>query len=108
MGIMIRLHEEIEKYDWHLDDTDENGLCRLVVPAVNICLAMVTTKIVALCFDDHAPVHYLMDDNYRLYYCTRNERIIEQFFPMQEYLKWKHSSFPGFPFMGYPILDNTL
>lgn len=99
IGISIRPREEIEKYDWSLNETDESGFFGLVVPAVDLHQAKGDTEIVAVCLDTHEPVFYLMGSDFGLYYCHWSDEIVEQFFPMQDYRRWKNSWKWGFDFL---------
>ena len=81
--------EEIQKpgYDWELNVLDEYGLQR-TVRADSLLQAGCGTRIVAVCLQKHEPV-YLMDHNARLYYYHGFDDIINQYFPMDEFLTWK-------------------
>ncbi len=81
--------EEIQKpgYDWELNELDDYGLQR-AVRAGSLLQAGCETRIVAVCLQKHEPV-YLMDHDARLYYYHGFDDIINQYFPMDEFLTWK-------------------
>lgn len=89
MRLQIRPREEIQKHDWYLvSETDEYGL-ETVVQADSFLQADNNTKIVAVCFQRNEPV-YLMGRDARLYYHIGSDDIINQFFPMDDFLRWKN------------------
>ena len=90
MGISIRSNEEVQDFDWVLDETDESGFFQLAVPAVDIHQAG-NPEIVAVCLQERYPVYYLMDADCRLYYSHWSDRFVEQFFPIEAYLRWRNS-----------------
>ena len=81
--------EEIQRsgYDWEFNELDEYGLQR-TVRADSLLQAGCETRIVAVCLQKHEPV-YLMDHDARLYYYHGFDDIINQYFPMEEFLTWK-------------------
>ena len=81
--------EEIQRsgYDWELNELDDHGLQR-AVRAGSLLQAGCETRIVAVCLQKHEPV-YLMDHDARLYYYHGFDDIIDQYFPMEEFLTWK-------------------
>ena len=82
--------EEIQRsgYDWELNELDDHGLQR-AVRAGSLLQAGCETRIVAVCLQKHEPV-YLMDHDARLYYYHGfDDDIINQYFPMEEFLTWK-------------------
>jgi hypothetical protein len=89
-SLSFRPREEIPKhgYDWELyDELDEYGLPR-IVRADSLLQAGGGTRIAATCLQKHEPV-YLMDHDARLYYYHGFDDIINQYFPMDEFLMWK-------------------
>ena len=90
ISLSFRPREEFQKlgYDWELyNELDENGPQR-TVRADSLLQASCDTRIVAVCLQQHEPV-YLMDHDARLYYYHGSDDIVNQFFPMEEFLMWK-------------------
>ena len=87
--IPIRPSEEMEEYDWHLDETDDEGY-RVVVRAdpLHECRS---AEIVAVYIDRSCPVNYLMDLDGILYFVGKSSRVMDLYFPMTDYLKWRNS-----------------
>ena len=88
MSLSFRPREEIQKYDWELyDELEGYGLPR-TVRADSLLQKGSSTRIVAVCLQRNEPV-YLMDNEAWLYYYHGFDDIINQYFPMDEFLMWR-------------------
>ena len=95
--IPIRPSEEMEEFDWIIDETDDEGY-RVVVQAVPLHECR-SAEIVAVYIDRSCPVNYLMDSDGILYYVGKSSRVMDLYFPMTDYLKWRNSWTMVFPFL---------